>query len=338
MHFKNIEIHNAAELRNLGDVHTLCRYPSEVQNKLTELGQAVATYTAQTELRFVQTGKEPPVITLSSPSSFRSTAVVFRGPFQTGQFFILGPEPQKLTLNASLRSTWLPEELQNHDSFGVDVWRIVISEQPVLIYDVEGECRPPKAEELPKKTLMTYGTSITQGANATLPHLSYASLTARRLNMDLLNLGLGGSCMCEPEAVDWIASKRDWDVGILSLSVNMLPDFDIKEYEKRTRYAISTIADSDPTRPIFVFSLFPHHRDLLPTEINEHAAPPPKPYRETIHSIVEDLQRPNVHLIKGFDLLKDIDGLSTDLIHPGDHGMIEISNRLVPKMQAVLHP
>ena len=45
---------------------------------------------------------------------------------------------------------------------------------------------------------------------------------------------------------------------------------------------------------------------------------------------------PNVTLIEGPDLLADIGGLTTDLIHPGDLGMIQMGENLAKRLGAMV--
>ena len=45
---------------------------------------------------------------------------------------------------------------------------------------------------------------------------------------------------------------------------------------------------------------------------------------------------PNAHLIEGPELLTDLGGLSADLIHPADYGMLEIGQRLADRLSGLL--
>ncbi len=44
----------------------------------------------------------------------------------------------------------------------------------------------------------------------------------------------------------------------------------------------------------------------------------------------------NVHLIEGTDILTDIRGLTFDLIHPSDNGMIQMGRNLAEKLKQLL--
>ena len=51
---------------------------------------------------------------------------------------------------------------------------------------------------------------------------------------------------------------------------------------------------------------------------------------------MEDLNAPNLHLIRGPELLTSISGLTVDMLHPGDYGMIEIAENLASRMGTIV--
>ena len=53
--------------------------------------------------------------------------------------------------------------------------------------------------------VVVYGTSITQGANASRPGMAYTNILSRRLNVEFVNLGFSGSGRGEPEVAEVIA-------------------------------------------------------------------------------------------------------------------------------------
>lgn len=57
-----------------------------------------------------------------------------------------------------------------------------------------------------EKPIVFAGSSITQGAAACRPGLSYVSRTCRNLNCDFINLGFAGSFQAEEEVMNYIAS------------------------------------------------------------------------------------------------------------------------------------
>jgi lysophospholipase L1-like esterase len=210
--------------------------------------------------------------------------------------------------------------------FSPRVVRLVMRGSQVRFHGVAGTgVRSPEAGECPALRYLTYGTSITHGANATRPYLSYAAQAARRLGADLLNFGVGGSCHCEPELADYFASRSDWQIASLALSVNMM-GFTPEEFERRVRYMVHTVAGSDPSRPVACITLYPYFGDLFDA-IGEGDGKPAL-FREILRQAVQDCPGGNAHLVEGPDILRDLGGLTPDLVHPADNGMIEMGANL----------
>jgi len=209
---------------------------------------------------------------------------------------------------------------------------------PVRLIGIEGSSiRPPENHDLPKLKMLAYGTSITQGAAATAPHLTYVSQTARRLGADVINLGSGGSAHCEPAIADYIAKRTDWNICVLCLSVNMIgASFSVKEFTDRTNYMINKIARESAQRHVFCISILPHFRDFAQEAIANPDNHLPNQFRRSLERTVKAQQNDNVHFIEGTDLMPHLDGLSVDLIHPGDYGMIEIAENLANKIRNIL--
>ncbi len=291
----------------------------------------------------------PVRITLSCPTDvdYRpAEARLFYGPYQgfkgrdseCGRYRIT-QNPTTLQLTPSSRLHELRDDYQRTDYFAPQVLRLMLPllHGPVTLHGVEPEpgttVRPPRADELPQRTMLSYGTSITQGSGASGPHLNYIQQCARALHVDSLNLGFGGSAHCETVMADYLAQRDDWHLATLCLSVNML-GFPESEYAARLRYMVHTVAGRKPNRPVFAITLFPYSADV----VNDHSghADKARRYREHLRRAVADCPTPNVHLVEGPDLLRDIIGHSEDLLHPGDFGMMQMGLRLAEFIRPVL--
>ncbi|MDD3713207.1 MAG: hypothetical protein PHZ28_06925, partial [Candidatus Izemoplasmatales bacterium] len=137
------------------------------------MGRWMSSTAIGVELRFVI--KNGPVkITMQSisSSSLLTTFHVFHGGIQGGwdghemnrhipvtptEFIFERPNNMEtlklMTIQANL--DWDPE-----------VVRIIFERGEIKIIDIEGDICPPTKEQLPQKTLLTYGSSITHGSNA----------------------------------------------------------------------------------------------------------------------------------------------------------------------------
>jgi lysophospholipase L1-like esterase len=209
--------------------------------------------------------------------------------------------------------------------FANRVCRVVIDGGEISLHGLEGNVRAPKPEEL-APVMLSYGTSISEGAAASRGDLAWNALTARALGYDLINLGSSGTAFCEPAIADYM-SGLDWDLCVLEISVNMAgTGFTTEQFKKRAAYMIDKLATSHPEAPIVCISLFPFGTgDIWKT-------PNTKAYREALKEIVNASGHENVHFVSGPDLLS-FTGLSRDLLHPSDHGMIEISTKLSSRIR-----
>ena len=59
-------------------------------------------------------------------------------------------------------------------------------------------------------------------------------------------------------------------------------------------------------------------------------------YRQVLRDIVFDLDRPNLFLVEGPELLSNLGGLFQDLIHPGARGMIEMGENLARELKPIV--
>jgi lysophospholipase L1-like esterase len=334
----DLAFHNVAELHDTPDGgRRLQRVPEDVREHLNEGARERMLVPSASEVRFVS-DDDAVRLTLSSPAG-DTTAVPFWGPFQASDPVTIGPEPGPVELVYPDRLAEIGPDAFDDAHVSPRVCRLRLGYDaagPVRYHGVEGDVRPPSGADLPDRRLLTYGTSITDGSAATRDHLSYASQTARRLGADLRNLGSAGSAFCEPEIADFIAGL-EWDVAVLSLSVNMLgAGFSLETFRERASYTVETVADANPGAPVAAVTLFPLFADVDPATASDKWRATPAEYRETLRSVVADAERDNLHLLEGPDLLTDVGGHTPDVLHPGDHGMIQMGENLAAALERLL--
>ena len=335
---ENVELHNVTALQSVEGRPglRLQRVPEKVRLALNESAQMRMLQPDNIEIRFVS---DSPTcrITLSSEGQTRVT--IFNGLFDSLQRFIIGPQPQTIEVLMKEQLQQLDQTYWNHMSFSPKIWRIILGgpqRDPIFFHSVEGSgIRPPKPNEIPSLRYLAYGTSITHGFVAEGPQLTYAAQTARNLSADLINLGVGGAAHCEPELADYIASRDDWHIASLALSVNMY-GFSLSDFRERVNYMVNTVAASHPNCPVAYITLYTHYRDLGISVDDPTFGGRADEYRQVLRDVVRDCPHKNTHLIEGPELLTDISGLSGDLIHPSDFGMIEISQRLAKRLKPLL--
>lgn len=100
---------------------------------------------------------------------------------------------------------------------------------------------------LPRKKVVIYGSSITQGASASRPGMAYPSIVARNYNVETFNLGFSGSGKIEIEVVDVLA-KMPADLYVLDCVGNPSPE----QIKARTVPFVKKLRSLKPGIPILM--------------------------------------------------------------------------------------
>lgn len=340
MIYKNAEFHNVAELiyNDDGSVSWM-RMPQYVKDNLDSEGLMVYNSTG-VEIRFILKG-EKAVVKMSAGDSDIKNGVfhVYRGAIQGGWqdheiHTIVKNKPEEFVIECSKNIgnlkfmtdkagyTWSPE-----------VIRIIFDRGYYKIYDIEGDIEPPRKEDKPPKTILSYGSSITHGSNSLSYSHSWVSMLAHNLKMDARNLGMAGTCRLEASVADYIASEGEsgnWDIATLELGINVLGWKEDLITEK-SEYFIKEIVTRNPQKQIFVISPFCYYGDDISNSENG------KNWRRILKEIVQKLDSPFVTYINGMDVIGDSSlYISADEVHPNIYGCLKIAEVLTDKIRAVI--
>ena len=342
MIYKNIEFHNIAELiHNEDGSVSWKRVPSEVHSVMEAPDpDKVAHNFTGVELRFVLEGESATIrmSTYDDTPEAEARFHLYRGGIQGGwqdQAICrsITNEPRDFVFTRAANAERIKEisEKTGHE-WDSEVVRIIFDTGRCKIHDVTGAVRPPSKEECPKKTMLSYGSSLTHGSISLDMSHSWVSVVAHNLNMDARNLGMAGSCYIEPAMADYIASegeKGTWDIATLELGANVLnwPD---EKIQSRTEYIINQVAGRNADKPIFVISPFYHWGEYFNKEDNA-----PK-WRKLLEETVKKLNYPNVTYINGLDLLNGIKYLTADEVHPNIYGVQYVADALTERIKSVI--
>ncbi|MDF1512591.1 MAG: SGNH/GDSL hydrolase family protein, partial [Anaerolineae bacterium] len=194
----------------------------------------------------------------------------------------------------------------------------------------QGDIRPPEVDQTPSRTYLAYGSSITHGNNSIGATGMFSRLTAEHLGVDFLNLGFGGGAHCEASLGRYIAGRDDWDFATLEMGINMVNWMDTPEFESRIRDFVTPIVQAHPDKWLFCIDMFPFEMDFDLNSDKNHT------FRAAVRELVAELDTPKLVHIDGRDLLRDVRGLSADLLHPSPAGMAEIAQNLSARMQRAM--
>lgn len=338
MIYKNIEIFNAEKVfpaRNGEGVQWL-RIPEYVVDSLEsrKQGQNMAESCTGVELRFVILKGEVRIrMAKAEKSETTNVFHVYRGSIQGSWADCeLNVSVNEEPTDFVFRKSEFQEELNKIAKSRGDVWnpdvvRVIFDRGAYRILDVKGEVRPPKAEECPPKTLLFYGSSITHGSNSVDSSHSFASLVGHKLNVDVRNLGMAGSCYLEPAFIDYIAeegAKGRWNAAVLELGINVA-EWPEEKIRARSEYAVNKIAQMNPDKPVFVITPFYSCYDFRGSSACDN-------WRKILSETVKGSSCKNLHLIDGLSLLGDVSLLCADLIHPNIYDIMQIASRLSEKL------
>jgi len=331
-----LELHNIAELDcSAGYPGPLVRrIPKAVVDQL-ENGAQVAGHATLCELRFVAERGPRLAVVLTALES--SDLFVYRGDFLHAHVSL----PANGLCRHVLELTHAPfSKLRSEALAGwvsaPQVWRLVL-DGPVLFHGIDlmgCTIRPPRADEKPARRWLAYGSSITHGYSPVTRMQCYVAQTARRLGVDVLNLGLSGACWCEPAFADYLASRDDWGFIICELGVNMRYSCPPDEFARRARYLVEALTARQPGKPVILISPFPTGEDFL-REPNIATANT-QAYCAALSSLADEFAARNVHLVKGSDILSHFTGLTSDLVHPSTEGHTLMSENLAARLRAIL--
>ena len=330
MLYKNVEIHNIAEVIENTENNSVkwLRVPQKVYDSMeTEQGKRMCTCSTGVELRFVMQSDTVTIRmrTVSEEGIFH----VFRGSIQGGW------EDHEVNKNVySEFCDYVIKKSENSDMlnriakdfsqpFAPEVIRVIFDRGCYELLDITGDVSAPEKSQLPEKTLLAYGSSITHGSNSIDMSHSWVSVLAHNLKMDCRNLGMAGSCLMEPEIVEYIANegeKNRWDVAVLELGINAL-GWEKEKIVERVENTLRQIAGRNQNKPIYVISPFYSDDDY---NKNGNA----EKWRRLIEDVINHLNYNNVTYINGLDLLGDMSLISADQVHPNIYGVAQIAERI----------
>ena len=314
MIFQNIEFHDVEQIVPYEDGWKLHRAPASLREQCSPNLQNTSAYGTGVELRFCLLGEAAEIHLRTVPIAEGQMAFVYYGSIQGGwqqssyiiteqETVIRIPRPANLAqLTRITEKAALP--------FSPEVVRLVLPYGNNIFLGASGDICPPDAAMLPKKTLLSYGSSITHGSLALAAPYTYPFRLAQKLGMDSLNKGFAGTCQCERDMAEWFVSRKDWHAATLELGINML-GMDETEFERRIDTFTGIMADDG--RPVFATSLFVTADD--------------QPKHDRFRSIVRKYAEPRLHFTDGLVLLDRLEFITQDGVHPSLEGIAQVADR-----------
>ena len=333
--YPDLELHNIVELDHE------CGYPSALVRRIPrsvaaalERGAHVAQDAQLCELRFVIESGKRLAVTLTSPGG--SDLFIYRGDFfHTHIRLPVGQLYRHLIDHENDSFAMLRPEVFAGQAFDRRVWRVMFDNLTLLhgIDRMDSTIRPPHSGEKPRVRWLAYGSSITHGYTPITRRQCYAAQTAHRLGVDVLNLGLSGSCVIEPGFADYLAGRDDWDFITCELGVNMRGQFTPEAFASRARYLVEALTTRRPGHAVVLISPFTTAADF---RIEPDAATRNTDgYRVALRELAAEFADRRVHFIEGTELLPVFAGLTCDLVHPSTEGHTAIAENLAARLRTL---
>ncbi len=314
MIFQNIEFHNVEELLPFEDGWKLHRAPSDVRAHCSENLQNTSLYGTGVELRFILKGEYADIRLRTIPIAEGQMAFVYYGSIQGGwqqSSFVITERETVIRIPRPGNMEQLKQiTAAAHLPFSPEVVRLVLPYGNNVFLGVEGDVMPPTPDMLPKKTLLSYGSSITHGSLALVAPYAYPFRIAQKLGMDTLNKGFAGTCRCEKAMAEWFVRRKDWHAMTLEMGINML-GMEEAEFERRIDEFTAIMAADG--RPVFATSIFSTMCD--------------SPKHDTFRRIVRKYAELRLHFVDGLELLERPEYISQDMVHPSLEGIAQITDR-----------
>lgn len=310
-----VELFNVCEAQKCDKGYILNRYPEKIQKYMSVRGSWIASMSCGSEIRFVKTAPGVVRVCLFAERGDCS-AVLYRGDRAEKNFVIKDGTYYNLEIDENGCDTVNNPEFFADDVFSKDVVRIVLFSSRVILSSIETygrNIRKPNSDELPKTTILAYGSSITHGTASLTAPLTYISTAARNLKSQALNKGLGGACFNEREVADFCAENIKYDYMIYECGTNMIDNYPLEEIEKRCTYFLRKMLDKNPDKKIFVLTPPVPRIRYDRTEF----------YKEiigTVRKIHANVNNENCIFINS-ELFEDCTAyVTTDIIHPSTEG------------------
>ena len=318
MDHQNIRFHNVEELEPVEGGWLLRRVGAAARARISP-GVQENCFATGIELRFTMPDGAVDLLLKTIPQAEAATAHIFFGSFQGGWEYSsknIGADVTRIHIEypaklATLRRITAEKQL----AFAPEVVRVVLPYVPVIFAGVEGRTVLPAADQLPQKTYLAYGSSITHGSLSLIQPDCYVFRNAQALGVDYLNLGFAGNALMEEEMANYLVSRRDWDFASVEMGINTterVKEFPLEVFEERIDRFTAVLA-RDP-RPVFATSFFRYlYEDTDRTD--------------KMRRIVGRYAAERLIFTDGLQLLDDETLISADGTHPDARGQEQIAAR-----------
>jgi len=184
-----------------------------------------------------------------------------------------------------------------------------------------------KAPINPKKPIVFYGTSITQGGCASRPGMAHPAILGRRLDTPIVNLGFSGNGKMDPEIGD-LLTELDPSVYVIECTPNMEPE----TIAERTVPLVKKLRTARPETPILLVESIHHQREWFIDAYRDGVEKKNRPLKESYEQLLDEGIE-NLHYLASDSFLGDDSEGTVDGVHPTDLGFLRIAEAFEPVLR-----
>jgi len=176
-----------------------------------------------------------------------------------------------------------------------------------------------------RRSIIFYGTSITQGGCASRPGMAHTNIISRKLNIDCINFGFSGNGTMEQPINELIS-----EFNPLFYVIECLPNMTVEQVTDRTIPLVKTIREKHPETPIIFVENFIYESSVLnivnKASVNEKNAALKTEYTKMLEGGFNNIFYISSENATGEDHEGTVDG-----VHFTDLGFIRYADFLIDK-------
>ncbi len=169
-----------------------------------------------------------------------------------------------------------------------------------------------------KKKILFYGSSVTHGACASRPGLTYPATLGRMLECEIINMGFSGNCLGE-ECIARKFGEFDYDLFVMEYGYNAET---VEYFESTHEPFFKIMREHHPDVPVIFITRPEFNHITTPIQAGIKAV-----IKNTYENAVNSGDK-RVYYIDGRDIFPDYmrgDYSTPENVHPNDRGMFEIA-------------
>lgn len=181
-----------------------------------------------------------------------------------------------------------------------------------------------------EKSVVCYGTSITQGGCASRPGMCYTSILSRWFNREFINIGFSGNALLDYDIAAMLGAK---DAGLYVL--DFLPNVSAKLVMERAEKFYRILREKAPTTPILFVEhvIYPHL--IFDQKDNKHITDLNVAIRKVFKQLKEQGER-NIYFLEADGLINEDSESTVDGEHFTDLGYYRMATGMYPTIKKIL--